>query len=304
MTPLLRTAVAALLTLSGGLACAQATGSTGGEMAVPVWNSQNGKLEAVLLIENANTEATRLGHAGRTSGLGLRWRGEDAALNAGVSLGATTGLGLLCQAEEQNVALDSACLVTQLPGTHAPSSARLQAEAGVQLGRGSISALAGRTQGSAESLLGLGTAMSVVGTPPGLRTSSVEQHDIGIVGELRLGERGWVRVGGTVSRARLVSATQWLPGGQAPRQWTGQAFNLAGGYGPLGGEIVGRVVNLPGQQRLGMLGLGLTWRTPWRGRLTVGAENLIRRGADPANGAAANSREEGRMPYVRYQQDL
>ena len=49
-------------------------------------------------------------------------------------------------------------------------------------------------------------------------------------------------------------------------------------------------------------GLGLTWRTPWSGQLSVGADNVVTRGKNPFS--ATNPNDEGTVPYVRYQQDL
>ena len=51
------------------------------------------------------------------------------------------------------------------------------------------------------------------------------------------------------------------------------------------------------------LGVGLTWRTPWSGQLTVGAENVITRGKNPFSPTNGDS-DEGTVPYVRYEQGL
>ena len=69
--------------------------------------------------------------------------------------------------------------------------------------------------------------------------------------------------------------------------------------------IVGHVVDTPGQPKWSGLGLGLTWRTPWSGQLTVGADNVVTRGKNPFT-AAGNTGDdgEGTVPYVRYEQDL
>ena len=48
---------------------------------------------------------------------------------------------------------------------------------------------------------------------------------------------------------------------------------------------------------------GLTWRTPWSGQLTVGAENVVTRGKNPFSTGNAET-DEGTVPYVRYEQDL
>jgi hypothetical protein len=64
----------------------------------------------------------------------------------------------------------------------------------------------------------------------------------------------------------------------------------------------------PGQtNRYSTLGAGVTWRTPWKAKLSVGAENLVSRGKNPFGLPDARTEigtEEGRVPYVRYQQDL
>ena len=73
--------------------------------------------------------------------------------------------------------------------------------------------------------------------------------------------------------------------------------------GAFGASIVGHVVDAPGQEKWEAFGLGLTWRTPWSGQLTVGADNVVTHGKNPFAPSAAGD-EEGAVPYVRYEQDL
>lgn len=52
-----------------------------------------------------------------------------------------------------------------------------------------------------------------------------------------------------------------------------------------------------------------TWRTPWNANLSVGASNVLSAGAEPPTGAEATPVDPlesiyGRIPYVRYKQDL
>ena len=52
-----------------------------------------------------------------------------------------------------------------------------------------------------------------------------------------------------------------------------------------------------------------TWRTPWNANLSVGASNVLNAGADAAGNAENQSADPlepvyGRIPYVRYKQDL
>ena len=64
------------------------------------------------------------------------------------------------------------------------------------------------------------------------------------------------------------------------------------------------MIDVPGQSNQWRgIGLGLTWRTPWSGQLTVGADNVVTRGKNPF-AAPAGADEQGTTPYVRYEQDL
>ncbi|HKJ17675.1 MAG TPA: hypothetical protein VJ984_10025 [Xanthomonadales bacterium] len=52
-----------------------------------------------------------------------------------------------------------------------------------------------------------------------------------------------------------------------------------------------------------------TWRTPWNANLSVGASNILNSGSDEANPSDVQSTDPfesiyGRIPYVRYKQDL
>ncbi|MNN94401.1 hypothetical protein D3C81_2130140 [compost metagenome] len=87
-------------------------------------------------------------------------------------------------------------------------------------------------------------------------------------------------------------------------RWDSKSLTIGAGYGNFSGNIIGRVVDVPGQPgKWEGLGVGLTWRTPWSGQLTVGAENVVTRGKNPF--APRNeSTDEGTVPYVRYEQDL
>ena len=65
------------------------------------------------------------------------------------------------------------------------------------------------------------------------------------------------------------------------------------------------MVSVPGESgKWEGLGVGMTWRTPWRGQLSVGADNLVTRGKNPFAPADADGETEGTVPYVRYEQDL
>lgn len=76
--------------------------------------------------------------------------------------------------------------------------------------------------------------------------------------------------------------------------------------GNLSGTIVGRVIDstgtvLPGQ-RWTLLDIGLSWRTPWQGQLSVGTRSYLA----PKNDVPKSESEiaPSRVPYVQYRQDL
>ena len=68
------------------------------------------------------------------------------------------------------------------------------------------------------------------------------------------------------------------------------------------------MIEVPGQpSNFTTLGAGVTWRTPWRAKVSVGADNLLTRGKNPfgpPDVRSADTKDEGTVPYVRYQQDL
>lgn len=117
-----------------------------------------------------------------------------------------------------------------------------------------------------------------------------------------LSERSWLRVTGRGSRFR---AERLLPSG--PLAWNSRSLRLDAGVGDFAGSLTGRQTAIPQLNRSWFdLDVGVSWRTPWSGRLTVGARNLLSP-ADALNAESAKPGEplvESRTPYVRYQQDL
>lgn len=316
MRHVLAIALAAALALPSAGAVAQAVDAAplapaapeSASMPVPVWNRESGELQAVLWIDTSTLE----GSDAVTPTLGTRWSRRDGLLSGSLSARAEPRYGLLCGKPGGALAaggtLDEQCLVTQLGQPAAPTNGQLTAQVGTRIGRSEWSGFSSLRRSGTDSLLP-GTSLSLA-TPElaplaGLPGVGFEQNDLGIVGDLKIGDQGWIRLGGSIARARLLPANSLPLGGVAPR-WNSRTLSVGGGYGPIGGEVIGRVVRVPGEpESYGTLGLGLTWRTPWAGRLTVGAQNLMSTGDNPVlPRAKADERSEGRVPYVRYQQDL
>jgi len=250
--------------------------------ALPIWNN-DGKVEALLLLEpTGEAEA------------GARWRLGRNTLSAAFGLDSDDSLGLVCGRNAGVVGsignLASHCMLATLDDENDNGSQRASATATLSRPGGRLGLSAGTGRDTLPAWLSGGKP-----------TGRVEQNDLTVFGQKNIGREGFVSIGGAVARARLVPATD-LPA--LADQWNSRSLSVGGGYGAFSANIIGRVVDVPGQPgKWEGLGLGLTWRTPWSGQLTVGAENVITRGKNPFSLSNDNA-DEGTVPYVRYEQDL
>lgn len=325
MLPLLRPIVATLLSIAALSAMAQAPAplvlpaDQSNTTALPI--IRNNQVEGFLLIESgagtpARSSLDRILGRSASPGVGA---GINIPLDNGRRIGTSLTLesnptvGLLCEGNSVSRSFGSLaqhCLVANLaPNPTLPlaySRPGVRAEARLEGDRSALTASLGLNRFNVE------TPLALPGTLPGTGQSDVllslngaefEQENIGLVGELKVGESGWVSIGGTLARARIVPASQ-LPGGVRP-EWNTGTLSLGGGVGNFGGEVIGRVIEVPGSSNtFSNVGLGVTWRAPWRARLSVGAENLATRGKNPFSAAEKDDDESSRVPYIRYEQDL
>lgn len=276
-------AVLALVFASGNASAQAKKAKRSDSRMVPVLNRDSGKLEAVLLLEPA------------TGGTGARWHFGKTTLEATYGLQTGDSLALLCDRRSGLAPaigqLASNCVLASLDDK--PGSTSRHASAGVSLARNG--GKLGLSFGNGRDTLPAWLAPGQLG---GARYS---QNDFSLFAEKAISREGFVSVGGTVARARLVPAAD-VP--QLADQWNTRSLSIGGGYGAFGANIVGRVVNVPGESEVWKgLGLGLTWRTPWNGQLSVGADNVVTRGKNPFP-IKGDPNDEGTVPYVRYQQDL
>lgn len=280
----LAVAVLALVFASGNASAQAKKAKRADPKVVPVLNRDSGKLEAVLLLEPA------------TGGTGSRWRFGKTTLETTYGLQTGDSLALLCDRRSGMAPaigqLASNCVLASLDGDK-PGAASRHASAGISLARNG--GKLGLSFGAGRDTL---PAWLAPGQAGGARYS---QNDFSLFAEKAISREGFVSVGGTVARARLVPAAD-VP--QLADQWNTRSLTLGGGYGAFGANIIGRVVNVPGESEVWKgLGLGLTWRTPWNGQLSVGADNVVTRGKNPFP-IKGDPSDEGTVPYVRYQQDL
>ena len=284
-SPVLRLPLILLLALgvaTGAHAQSKSAPSKRDSTVLPVWNNTSGKVEAVLLLEPTGEASA-----------GARWRLGSNTLGAAFGLEAGDSLGLVCNRQNgiaSNIGnLISNCALAELSNDHDGGSQRISAGATLSRPGGKLGLSAGTGRDNLPAWLSSNAG------------AKVEENDLAVFGQKNVGREGYVRIGGAVARARLVPIAD-VPA-MADR-WNSKSLSVGGGYGAFSANIVGRVVDVPGQPgKWEGLGLGLTWRTPWSGQLTVGAENVVTRGKNPFSPNNSNN-DEGTVPYVRYEQDL
>lgn len=282
-------ALATLLALGGAAGAHAQTAGDDNQTVLPIWNNTNGRLEALLVLEPTDEGGARAG---------ARWRFGGNRLDTAFGLDGGDALGLLCDYRGSmthalgTLANNCALASLDLDDDH-DSAHRGVATAALSRDGARVGVSVGETRGNLPAWLSLG------GRGP---AAEVDSNDLTVFAQKNISDHGYVSIAGTVAKARLI------PYAQAPSsltdRWDSKSLSVGGGYGNFGANIIGQVIDTPGQPRWEGLGLGLTWRTPWSGQLTVGAENIVTRGRNPFSPRGENGEDEGTVPYVRYEQDL
>jgi len=248
---------------------------------LPVWNQASGKVEAVLLLEPTTQPVA-----------GARWKFGNNTLDAALGLDAGDSLGLVCDRKagvsRAIGSLIDHCLVAALD-----NDGSRQGSAGASLGRpgGKLGVSVGNSRDTLPAWL-----------LPSNKPGRVDQNSLTVYGQKNIGREATVSIGGTWARARLVPASD-MPASVTDR-WNSHSLSVGAGLGSFGASVVGKVVDTPTQPgHFEGLDFGLTWRTPWSGQLSVGAENVVTRGKNPFQ-PGTTDKDEGTVPYVRYEQDL
>lgn len=272
---------------------------------LPVWNNHSGKVEALLLLQPAPAF-----NGSALFGAGARVNTGHGFLQGDVSFEKGNGLALLCNSTTGLVTLGSLagrCLVTSLdagnngnPFLPQPARSASSARAEVRFTRPeSLFALsAGKSEFDTTANDWLSPTSGLL---PGLGIlgGHVSSQDVSAGGRMNIGDNGWVSIGGTLAHAQLIPAAGQT--GAEVQRWNTTSVGVAVGRGKLSGEVIGRVVDLPGQpSALSSFGVGFSWQTPWKASLSFGAEKSTNN--TPA--AKTGQTDEGTVPYVRYHQDL
>lgn len=146
------------------------------------------------------------------------------------------------------------------------------------------------------------------GVAPGVNGLSSFDSDMHVraQGRLALGDQTGIDLGASTGRIQLLPGN--LLGVSTLDQRT---LSFGVDHGPLSGSLIERTMQpqagIPGgfnaSRRWSSVDLGVTWRLPWRGELSVGAQNLWSSGP-AANTPVGPQPDQSRTPYVQYHQDL
>jgi hypothetical protein len=298
-----------------------------GTRVLPVWSNVSGRVEALLLLDPsidspASSPLDRLLSPERsTAGFGLRVHAEGGSmLHGSLRVEPDAGLALLCDgtvgASGALASLTDQCLLATLDAED-PMLRDMAQGAELRLGWRSPDefldlsfGLSWLQRDAAPSPLPMLVASGVSDLEGaegmnalGFWTSQLDVQSLRMDGLINLGPQARMLIGGNVGRSRLLGAA-----GGAPISWESSALSVGLGYRAFSGLVTGRLIELPGRgNRWAGLDVGLSWRTPWRGELSIGARNVLGDGDNtrwPLAELPALEEPAARVPYVRYHQDL
>ena len=299
----------------------------GDAKVLPVLNAQSGQIEALLLLEPDASGIAPLDRLfPRTVSLpSLRVRGTTSAgrqVHASLQPDPNAGLALLCNQGVQVAVslgpLSQQCLLAQISGQDDLLSASVS-RPGLVLDTGWRSA--GGTMDMSFGLAWLDaplrtapddplpgpgeTATPLPALPPlaPMTLGDISLRQAYWTGRFDLGAQRWLSAGASLGSQEM----NLVLGG--PQRWDTTTVTFGVGYRGLSGRLTGRLIELPrGQGNFQALDLGFSWRTPWQGELSFGAQNLLNQAPDtskwPLSDLPALEAPGGRTPYVRYKQDL
>lgn len=141
---------------------------------------------------------------------------------------------------------------------------------------------------------------------PGIELANVQNSGFNAQGRWHLDNTQSIDLGAALSRIQFE-----MPGTPLLPSLNQAALSLGLHHGDFSGVIVGRVLGaadpINGNEHWRSLDLGISWRSPWRGVFSVGAQNIWSSGNFPAltdPTAHEVDANQARVPYVQYHQDL
>ncbi len=285
-----------------------------GAPVLPIWSGSNGHLLAIVALPRAaNALIDPLpGYSGPST-----WH------LAGSSLGGASGL----RWQFGNGLRADATLGQYLPGFRPCASADCDATSASRWSFGSLAGSLGMgwttADGGLDLSYGLSWLQSHNGDHPTLGSLTVgsvlvpvltlpDAQTYALDSETSLYARGrWqfergpaLNIGASYGRSHLSGVSAIANPFASGVDLDQLSLSLGLDAGSLRGAIVGHVTSSDDPafagKRWTALDLGVSWRTPWSGELSVGAQNLW---TPPAN-SQRDADAQARTPYIQYRQDL
>lgn len=270
----------------------------GSAPVVPIWSGSNGQLLALVALP-ASSEALFDGAMGPSA-----WgRGEAFAGGTGMLLGFDNGVhldALLSRYTGGRGCVGLACDAS-IPAWNDTFAGSLGM--GFVLGDGAFDLSYGLSWLQPGERM---TPLAATATLPTLVLPDMALHAAGPETGLFARGRWRFEQGSALDLSASYGRGQYAAAGALASLVDLDQLSLSLGIdsGSLRGAIVGHVLSsddpLLAGRRWTTLDLGVSWRTPWSGELSVGAQNLW----STQNSPNRDNDNQARTPYIQYRQDL
>lgn len=293
--------------------------------AFPLWSTPDGRILAI--VGSAASSGAPVTQPAPQIGSAVDWKLVDVTsfvtggfafkIGDGSAAYAKFGRGIVLAPLLPNTACNPLMQITPSAACAQHTAATIDtASAGLQLGSGGadidISYGLSWLRNDPQTLRqpwdlfpGSGDGMMPTLLIPGYTLANVQNMGLSAQSHWRLDDDQTLDLGAALGRIQYD-----LPGMTPLPNLNQAALSFGLHKGDFSGQIIGRTL-APGDplnsgQRWSSIDLGISWRAPWRGVFSVGAQNLWSSGSLPSLAEPSHEVDpsQARVPYVQYHQDL